>query len=150
MKIIELTQGKQTIVDDEDYESVSQWSWHYNGGYAVRCPVKGHKRTFLHRFIMNTPDGKETDHINGDKLDNRKENLRICNVSQNAANRKVQNNNSGYKGVHYRRNKWEAHIKINGKLIDLGRHPTPEDAALAYNKKATEIFGEFAKLNEVS
>ena len=113
----------------------------------------------MHREITNAPKGMQVDHINGNTLDNRKENLRVCTRSQNMMNRGKQNNNkSGYKGVSYMKKKdpnyeypkpWRAQIKCptNQKVIHLGCYKYPEQAARAYDKKAIELFGEYAQLN---
>ena len=126
-KIIPLTQGKEAIVDDEDFEYLNQWKWFY------------------------TSDGYEIDHKNRNRLDNRRENLRICTHSQNMANRRrSKNNTSGYKGVSWDtvHKGWHSQIggrKINGKT--LGLFDIPEDAARAYDEAAKKLYGEFAILN---
>src|SRR5437879_4118875 len=107
MKKIPLTQGQFAIVDDADFLELSQFSWYAqkqrHGFYAVRCirDEKGNQRTILmHREIMRTQDGFDTDHINNDKLDNRRENLRICTASQNMQNKDIRSDStSGFKGV---------------------------------------------------
>ena len=151
MKEIELTQGKVAIVDDEDFEYISQWKWCYTinqksrSGYAIRRPG-----ILMHRVINKTPPGMQTDHINGNGLDNRKENLRSCTRTQNKANVKMnRNNKSGYKGVsrEKKRKTWRAHIRIGGKGRALGRFDILEEAARAYDRAAREKFGEFARLN---
>lgn len=150
MREIELTQGKVAIVDDDDFEWLNQWKWRFDI-YAVR-ELRG-KPLYMHRIILQTPIGMQTDHINGDKLDNRRENLRICSASQNKQNEGIRSNNtSGYKGAHYvstnnRIKKWCATIWINNKSIFLGFFLTAEEAARAYDKKAIELFGDFANLN---
>ena len=99
---------------------------------------------------MVTPKGMATDHINGDGLDNRKQNLRICTHAENLRNRRLgKNNTSGYKGVswHKLHKLWYAHISHNKKLMSLGYFKDKEEAAKAYDRKAIELFGEFAKLN---
>ena len=154
MKKIPLTQGKFALVDDDNYEDISKYKWHVNKlGYAVRKPYSGGGKSFyMHREIMKTPDGFCTDHINQDKLDNRKSNLRICLTSENMANRgKQKNNTSGFKGVFWSINadRWRAQITHKRKAIHLGLFDTPEDAAKAYNKAAMEIYGEYAELNKV-
>jgi hypothetical protein len=150
--------GKFALVDDENYEFLMQWKWHYSSeGYAVRRPFLGRfngkkKSTVvkMHRLINKTPDGMETDHINGDKLDNRKRNLRSVTKSQNMMNaKKKSNNKSGYKGVYFNQNKWRADIWVGGRTKIVGRFDNKIDAALAYNAAAIEHYGEFAKLNEV-
>lgn len=99
---------------------------------------------------MKPPKGTQVDHRNGNGLDNRKWNLRICSHAQNNMNRgKQKNNMSGYKGVswHELGKQWMAHIKIHGEETYLGLYPTKEETALAYNKGAKVYYGEFAKLN---
>ena len=108
---------------------------------------------YMHRVVMNTPDGMETDHISMNTLDNRRENLRQCTRAENSANKKkYSTNTSGYKGVtwHKAANKWRAQITINYKNHILGQFDKIEDAAKAYNEAAKNRLGEFARLNEVA
>lgn len=154
MKYINLTKGKRTIVDDDLYESLSKHKWHCAHGYAVRrIRVGGEQRIlFMHRVILGTPNGSYTDHINGDKLDNRRENLRVCTTLENARNQGLQRNNtSGFKGVTWNKNdrRWRAQLMCSGKAFFLGNHKTREAAALAYNKAAIELYGKFARLNVI-
>jgi hypothetical protein len=149
MKEIKLTQGKVTVVDDEDYEWLNQWKWHYAGGSALRNIVKNKKwkSIWMHRLIMNTPDDLYVDHINHNRLDNRKKNLRICTTGQNNRNSlKRKNNKSGYKGVYWKKQskKWCAEIGINNERMYLGLFVDIKDAVNAYNRKAKELHGEFA------
>ena len=151
-KEIQLTKGQVALVDDEDYEYLSQWKWHYSGGYAMwRSHINGVKTTLLmHRLIMNTPDGLETDHINSNKLDNRRGNLRISTKPQNSANKPApKNNTSGYKGVSWFKagKLWTARLKVNGKLIYCGYFKNIEDAVIAYNTEAKKHLGEFVYPN---
>ncbi len=161
MKKISLTQGKFAIVDDEDYEWLSQWKWYAvkkrNSFYVERrsptdpCTHKSSKVS-MHRVIMDAIKGKEVDHINHDTLDNRRSNLRLCTASENQQNRRPQSNcSSRFKGVcrDRRRRKWGACIYINGKRIGLGSFDSETDAAEAYDKKAQELFGEFAYTNSM-
>lgn len=158
MKQIALTKKKFALVDDDDYEFLNQWNWHYHsGGYAGAWLAiqKGEKRKHLlmHRLINNTPEGSNTDHINGNPLDNRKDNLRSCTQSQNLANRHgITNTSSKYKGVSWdkAREKWSSKIRYQYKTINLGRFDCEKKAALSYNKAAKELFGEFSYLNEVA
>src|SRR5574343_596006 len=109
MKKLPLSQGKFAIVDDDDYENLLSWKWTYSGGYAYRLKtIQGKsKKIWLHRFIANIPDGLYTDHINGDKLDCRKENLRFCTYAENNKNASIRKaNKSGYRGVY-----WEKGVK---------------------------------------
>lgn len=153
-KEIKLTKGKVTLVNDEDFEWLNQWRWHSAKGerYAGRRDMKTKKIILMHRQIMNPPADMVVDHKNGDTLDNRKNNLRICTKAENQRNHKrLKNNTSGYTGVSFRKDtkKWFAHIgdKLSGTFGHLGNFLTPEDAARAYDKKAGEVFGEFARLN---
>lgn len=108
------------------------------------------KTIYMHRILKPCIDKEQIDHINRDSLDNRKNNLRICNHSQNQMNRGKQNaNTSGYKGVTWDKyaGRWLSSIKLNGKLINLGRFKTKEETALAYNEGAKKYHDEFAKIN---
>lgn len=159
MKMIPLTQDKYTAVDDEDYEVLMKNRWCYHGGYAVRGQRQGKivRLIRMHNFLMNTPPKMVTDHINGDRLDNQRANLRICSHAENQRNRGMNlNNTSGYKGViqaskhpRVKTKRWVAQIKVNYKTIRLGYFVTPEEAALAYNKAALEHFGEYAYQNTI-
>ena len=158
MKEIELTQGKVALVDDEDYEYLRQWKWYYGceggknkSGYAVRS-ITNPKRAliFMHRVIMSTPTGMETDHINCNKIDNRKENLRVCTRLQNKKNNPLmKNNKTGYKGVSINNNRYKVKISVNKKQIHLGYFDKVEDAAKTYNLAALKYHGKFARLNEI-
>lgn len=155
MKYINLTQGKRALVDNEDYKHLNQWKWHYSQyGYASRRYVKSDgkiTKILMHRQIFNANVGIELDHINGNRIDNRKHNLRICTRSQNAMNKYGSKNaSSGYKGARWHKGakKWIANIRVNKILIHLGYFINKEDAARAYNKAAIKYFGEFAKLNK--
>lgn len=154
MKEIKLTQGYVALVDDEDYERLSQFSWHVNKNgntnYANRTTSRkfGRQRQIgMHMEVMN---GKGIDHIDGNGLNNQKSNLRFCTSQQNQMNqKKIKNTSSIYKGVCWNKriNKWHCQIKINGKMQYLGSHINEVDAAMAYDNRAKELFGEFARLN---
>lgn len=156
-KAIPLTQGKYAIVDSDDYDFLMQWKWYYNSGYAIRTQYFGlingkenRKAILMHRLILNTPDGFETDHINGDQLDNRRCNLRICTHALNMWNQKPREGcASKYKGVswHKANKNWRAYIQANGKFKSLGSFENAVDAALSYNEAAILYYGEFARLN---
>lgn len=156
MKKIPLTQGKFALVDDEDYERlIAMGKWQCVGRgkkvYAVKMFWKK-KHIIMHRFIVDAPIGFEVDHINGDGLNNRRENLRICTVSENGRNlSKRKDNTSGFKGVnwHKQKSKWRARIQLDKKRIDVGYFDCPIEAARAYNAAAIKYHGEFAKLNEI-
>ena len=164
-KEIKLTQGKVALVDDEDFEELSKHKWYANKisniFYAMRNSKKNDKCgrgkiILMHREIINTPQDKFTDHINGSGLDNRKNNLRICTNQQNIFNSKIRKNNKcGYKGVRYKKNDnktirkkpYESCIQTEGRLKFLGYYKTKEEAARVYNQAALKYHGEFARLN---
>lgn len=148
MKKIPLTRGMFALVDDEDYEFLSQWKWFCDSNnYAARgCK----ERILMHRLINKTPEGLDTDHINGNRLDNRRSNLRSAHRWQNAVNRPRQSNNtSGFKGVslHKRNGKWQAWVIQNKIQYHLGYFQTKYDAAAAVDREALKRTGEFARLN---
>ena len=104
----------------------------------------------MHQVILNTPKGMLSDHRNGNGLDNRRKNLRACNVQQNKANSRLpKNNTSGFKGVYWEKKlkKWGALIRVNGKAIYLGYNLDKAGAARRYNQAAYKYFSEFARLN---
>lgn len=155
MKQIPLTQGKFALVDDEDFERLSGLKWHVrksgNCFYATTyiCKVNG-KSTyfFMHRLILNPPDGIGIDHIDRNSLNNQKSNLRFATDSQNQANRRMQRNNkSGVRGVHKHNNKWRARIYFRNKQICLGEYNNLNEAAKVYDEAAKRYFGEFAYSN---
>jgi hypothetical protein len=180
---------KVTIVDDEDYDKVVEAARRYNGDGSLKkgtgkwyyvCKgqssfneyaVSGDRRSAIHRLVMDAPKGMDVDHINGNGLDNRKENLRICTRAQNMMNQKLKSHSaSGYKGVQYTptqrykytskktgittvkeykvKNPYRAYVGDGkGGHISCGRWATAEEAARARDKKALELHGEFALLN---
>lgn len=162
MKRIALSQGKFALVDDEDYQDLSQEKWYAlrdsNTFYAARGIRIDKKKSIeqMHRRILGLKrgDGKHTDHINGDGLDNRRNNLRIATNIQNGQNRTIRqsNNTSGFKGVcwYKKDKKWVAQIQINSQHKHLGYYKSKIDAATAYNRAAIKYFGKFAKLNRIS
>lgn len=154
--IIKLQRGFKTVIDKEDFEKIKPFHWSYGfGGRYVGTNIggrKNHKQILLHRFIMNTPQGLHTDHINGNRLDNRKSNLRICTPSQNQFNSKKHLlKSSYYKGVSWfkRDGCWRAYIVKKNKQYHLGYFQDEVDAARAYNKKAVDLFGKYCCLNKI-
>ena len=155
MKYLPLNQGEFTIVDDEDFyrfQNVKLWkkSGKRFGGYALMWFLG--RETRLHRLIINCPRNFEVDHINGNRLDNRKENLRICSHAENCINvSKRKNVTSQYLGVsrlkNNKLNPWVAIVFSNKKKYHIGCFPTELSAAMARDMFAKEINGEFARLN---
>jgi len=157
MRYIELTQGYKTLVDDEDYELVASYKWYVrkstHTNYAQRKADLRSSKTSVHRLLMNAKKGEFIDHINMNGLDNRRCNLRKCSKAQNSMNiKKYKNKASRYKGVTYCKAtlKWRAIIGFKGKSKCLGRYVNEIDAARAYNLKAAELFGEFARINDLT
>ena len=149
------------IVDDEDFERLSQWKWYkHSHGYVCREKyIKSSKksiRLWMHIEIMKHWNkyeiNKQVDHINRNKSDNQKFNIRMATATQNCMNRGKQiNSTTNYKGIIFekrsKKNPWVARIPINGKLTHIGAYPTVIKAARAYDDKAKELYGEFAGLN---
>jgi len=144
------------LVDDEDFEELNKHKWYaikdHNTYYAIRHDKRDpntleRKSVRMHRILLNAPSNMVVDHINGNGLDNRRSNIRLCTQSQNAFNqRKNIKNVSGYKGVgwHKQRKKWRAQIRINKKRIDIGHFSTPKLAHEAYIEAAKKYHGDFA------
>ena len=134
------------IIDSDDYHKVNKYIWRMTTrGYVYNSRIKKLLHTYLTGFTRS-------DHIDGNPLNNRKENLRESTNTQNCRNCKIsKNNTSGYKGVIFLRDveKWGAQIMVNRKNKNLGRYKDKKDAARAYNKAAVKYFGEFAKLNDI-
>ena len=153
MKEIGISSGRVVLIDDEDFDYVTTYRWALikRGKLEHAYRKIGTKSIYLHRCLIDAPEGRSVDHINGNGLDNRKCNLRLADKTQNGRNRgKNKNNKSGYKGVFWntQASKWNAKIHVP-KQVHLGYYTTPEEAALAYNKGAIKYFGKFAKLNEI-
>ena len=159
MPKIALTQGYYAIVDVEDLPIVCSHNWQ-----VVKGPWNKYARAnggiYMHRLILNTPGDKYTDHINGNGLDNRRCNLRVCTASENAANGKSRqkraSKSSKYNGLSWQDSKtggcWRAEVekKINGKRKRFIKYSgNQSEAARLYNELAVRHFGEFAKLNEI-
>ncbi len=152
MKDITLSNStKVALIDDADFEWLSGFRWELSAtGYAVRRPVVGGKRrnVRMHREIMQAPPEFEVDHINGNKLDNRRANLRLATKSQNQANAcRRRNNSSGFKGVSKDGNRWKAAIGVGGSMKYLGLFRSRKEAAEVYDLAAQLLQGPFARLN---
>lgn len=138
---------KVMLCDIDDWESLKTLYWVDAQGYAGA--TYNYKHFKFHRLVMKVNDPKiQVDHINGNKLDNRKINLRICTNQENSMNKyENSNNTSGYKGVFFdkSRNKWRGHIMYNGESIKSPkRYNTPEEAYEWYKAKSNELFGDFS------
>lgn len=153
---IPLSRGYLVIVDEDDYErlSIHKWSATESGGkvYAHRRRkiIDGGKReglVVMHRVIMGINDGPSNihvDHINGDTLDNRKTNLRLCTPGENSKNLNSAWGRSGMRGVQHEHNgKWRARIRVEGKLITIGTFDTERDASIAYCFASRHLHREF-------
>lgn len=153
---------RETLVDAEIYDIVKWHRWSCSGHYAARRQRADEaggssKRIYLHRFVYEffngaIPPGLVVDHINKDGYDNRRSNLRLVTVGENALNKRLRSDNkSGYRGVSFdkRRNRWIAAISRDGQQKNLGLYDTARSAALAYNIAAEQLHGRFAQFNEV-
>lgn len=155
MKFIPLTRGQCAIVDDEDFEALSKHTWHYDNGYARRDIQENGvvQLVYMHRVLAKPSAGQFVDHINLHRCDNRKQNLRVCTKADN--NRHVarrRDNASGYKGVDFNKQsrKWRANIRYNGRKQYIGAFDSAVEAAVAYRRRAKELFGKYAYSEEVT
>jgi hypothetical protein len=153
MKKIRVCTGDYTLVDPDIYELFADDFWHYDG-VKVFKGKEGGRNESLHRYIMGTPPGHNLviDHADRNPLNNLRSNLRFATYAQNSYNRSGGNHKgstSKYKGVSKVGKKWRASISKDGKKIHLGYFNCERNAAIAYNHKAKELFGEFAYLNHV-
>lgn len=144
------TNGVSFVFDLDNLNEISKHNWFLDSNGYIFANVNDTK-VRIHRMVLNcTGETKCVDHINGNKLDNRKINLRECSVSENAMNkRRKVTSNSRYKGVtwHKKNNKWQAQIEINSKSKYIGQFDNELEAALAYDRMARELFGDFARVN---
>lgn len=147
--------GLCAVVDDEDFDALDQYTWHLASNGYVTTFTGGRKNVkcvLMHRLIINPSGDLEVDHRNGNKLDNRRDNLRLARRGENARNlRRHKKFSSRFKGVSWngRDQLWDAGIQCDLKAIHLGQFSSEIQAALAYNKAAIKLFGEFASLNEI-
>lgn len=150
-KYLKLTNNETAIVPSSLYEELTQYKWgRRKDGYIARnCRATGKQKTiYLHKVILSK-QGLETDHKDGNKLNCSFDNLRACTHAQNTANKLPRS--SGTKGISWveTRKRWSANIRVNDKLLFLGRFKEKLDAMLAYNDAATKHFGEYAHLNKI-
>lgn len=152
---IALSNGGVSLVDDEDAEKVKHLTWFLsNKGYAIASTHENGEivNFYMHRLIAGAGKGEQTDHIDGNRLNNTRANLRRCTATQNNMNlAKRKGCMSIFKGVSWsgQKAKWHARIKLHGKARHLGFYVDETEAAKAYNAAAVNLFGEFARLNPV-
>lgn len=149
---IPLSQGRVAIVDDDDFERVSQHKWTVmktkRRFYAFRQIWARHKNELMHRFILLAPAGVQVDHINGDGLDNRRSNLRLCSNAENSRNQlKRRGTSSQYKGVYWNKSRrtWTAQIKVNYQVHYLGCFAIEKEAHDAYCAASAKYHGDFGR-----
>jgi hypothetical protein len=144
-----ISRGLEVLLDEADFVNLSRYRWSalMRGGVPYAARWVGGKVLTMHRVILEAPVGIQVDHINNDSLDNRRENLRLCTQAENLRNRRSRVGASRFKGVSPAGMKWRADIRLNGRAKYIGTFPTEEEAARAYDAKASEIYGEFASLN---
>lgn len=153
---VALSSGNFALVDSSDAKTVSEYAWSESNGYAVHTKYLGggrknmrRKTIHMHRLIMDAPKGMTVDHINGNRLDNRRDNLRVCTIQQNNMNvTKRRESVSGMRGVYpfnsgkKVQQKWIAKIRFNKKLQRIGVFSSKEEAHIAYLARARELFGD--------
>ncbi len=149
IKYIPLTKGKFAIVDAADYPALSQHKWHAlevaDGFYAARH--ENGKTVLMHREIMQPPEGMVVDHIDHNRANNRRSNLRVCTQRQNVCNNRPCGGRSGFKGVFPQGEKWESKLKYRGKSYRAGAFADRVEAARARDLLAVDVLGEYAWLN---
>lgn len=158
MKLLDISTPKYpntfTLLDDADFDWASQWKWHPNknrGTFYVERVGPGGVPLKLHRELLKPAPGLFVDHRDGNGLNNQRENLRAATRAQNSQNVRKQavKGASQFKGLWRKNSRWAATIYWNGKSKYLGSYLTEIEAALAYNKAALEMHGEFAHLNQI-
>jgi len=149
IKYIPLTKGKFAIVDAADYPALSKYKWHaleVAGGFYAARHERG-KMVLMHRVIMQPPEGMVVDHIDRNRANNRRSNLRVCTQRQNRCNSRPCGGRSGFKGVSPQGHKWVSQLKYRGKSYRAGVFADPVDAARARDLLAVDVLGEYAWLN---
>lgn len=158
MAIIQLTRGLTAVIDDADLPLVVGFRWQasavrYRGSIIGYYAISGRSRSkiLMHRLIIGAKFGEQVDHKDRDKLNNRRDNLRLATSAQNSVNRQTVNGISGFRGVTFDKRKrlkpWRSQVMINGVRKSLGCFATAIDAAVAWDQKVRMVYGEFAILN---
>ncbi len=149
MKLIPLSNGGFAMVDDEDFDWLSNFSWRSRKGgntyYAYTYGKVGMHTMILRSFVTNSI----VDHKDGDGLNNTRGNIRLCTHAQNMQNRALsKNSKSGIKGVYFNKKskKWRSEIRSNGKRYCIGSFESKEDASIAYKIRAKELHGDFYRV----
>lgn len=146
---VSLTRGFVAIIDLADVQLVAGFRWTTQtggGGHAYAARSEHGRCVLMHRQLLEARPGMQVDHRDGDGLNNRRNNIRLCTPSENMANKIVERRNKlGLKGVHQSRGRYRATIKPQGRTIDLGSYNTPEEAAAAYRGAARILWGRFSK-----
>lgn len=147
---VPLTRGLFALIDECDVDLVARRNWtahlDHDGRFTAHARIQG-RDVYMHRLILSAPHGVLVDHANGDSLDNRRNNIRLCDTYQNRWNSRVLKTRQPYKGVRCVGRRWTAHIQIRRRRRHLGLFDTAESAARAYDAAAVALFGEFARLN---
>lgn len=150
MKKILLTKSKHALVDDEDFLYLSQFKWCSSHDYAVTRIVGGNgEQMRMHRLVTKAREGDNVDHIDGNRSNNQKNNLRVCSHSENLYNSKRPiDNTSGYKGITWDKSRNKFLVQLNAKKIhyNLGRFSKLEDAIVAYKEASEKYHGNFARV----
>jgi hypothetical protein len=151
VKQIVLTRGYFTLIDDDDYDAIVQYSWHpgRSGQGVYAHTTIGRQTLSMHRLIMQPGPGLVVDHLNCNGLDNRRENLRVCTQAENVRRRRPHGKGSKYRGVSRTPGgkPWTAMIRVNNKQKNLGRFLTEEEAARVYDSAAFQAWGPSTYLN---
>jgi hypothetical protein len=145
---VPLTRGMFAVIDIADISKLSDRNWYANDckGKNYATSRRGNKQTYLHRWLTRAPAGLRVDHVDGDTLNNRRENLRVCTHQQNLFNQRLSaSNTSGKTGVGRHGKNWCARIKVNGRTIRLGSFDHFEEAVAARLAAEKRYFGDFAR-----
>lgn len=154
MKKIHLTQGKTTLVDDEDYDLLIKYKWcahkQKTGVFYAHTNIRqndgSYKTESMHRILMEPEEGEDVDHVDCNGLNNQKHNLRVCTHAENCRNSaRRKKNRSGYKGVDFNNNKWRVRLKVDGRTVVNRRFSDISDAIREYKRCSEKYHGDFGR-----